>query len=517
MSRPSPVDPGRIADGGARPAIVEPGRGDIGYGELDELASRVAARLAAAGIGRGDRVGIHLRRSTDAVAAILGTLRLGAAYVPVDPAAPATRNARILADARVRLTLTEERFAGAYRAVREEIRVETPPEELAVIAEVGLGHSIAAWACGARADRGAAAVDPRDAACLLYTSGSTGEPKGWVMQRRAITAHAGWVHDFLRPGPGDVYANHAQFNFGMSLFDLFSSLTAGATLVLVPDEIRALAPRVAELWSRERVTIWFSAPAILGLVADAPALESLDLSSLRAIAFAGERFPASRLEKLRRRLPSPRYLSIYGSTEANVAAFHELPREHRFEESPPIGRVCSHYESCVIGEDGATVGEGGTGELRLRGAGIDSGYLGRPDPDAAAFVSADGGGERWFRTGDLVTILPGGDLRFSGRIGRMVKVRGYRVEPGEIETRLQSHLAVVEAAVVPREGPDGIRLVAHLGGPRIAVVDLKLFCSRTLPAYMVPERFVFHERLPRNLRGKVDYAALHAIDPDASR
>ena len=517
MKRAGPVEPGRIASGGDHAAIVEPGRGTVTYAALDELAARVASRLAESGVRRGDRVGIHLRRSTDAVAAILGTLRLGAAYVPIDPAAPAQRNARILADAGVRATLVEARLAGPYRAARAEIGTHATRETIAEIADVGLGRAISDWAGSAGASSAPIPSEPRDAACLLYTSGSTGEPKGWVMQRRAIAAHAGWVHDFLRPGPGDVYANHAQFNFGMSLFDLFSCLTAGATLVLVPDEIRLLAARVAELWSRERVTIWFSAPAILGLVADAPGLESLDLSALRAIGFAGERFPAPRLETLRSRLPSPRYLSIYGSTEANVAAVYELPRDRHFDETPPIGRVCPHYESRVVGEDGREVSEGATGELRLRGAGIDAGYFARPELDAAAYAPADDGGGPWFRTGDLVTVLPGGDLRFSGRIGRMVKIRGYRVEPGEIETRLQSHPEVREAAVVPREGPDGVRLVAHLGAPRLPLVDLKVFCSRSLPAYMVPERFVFHERLPRNLRGKVDYATLRAIDPDAGR
>jgi amino acid adenylation domain-containing protein len=462
-------------------------------------------------------VGVYLRRSTDAVAAILGTLRAGAAYVPVDPAAPAQRNARILADARVRATLVETRLAAAYREARGAIPAGLQREEIVELDDVGLGHALAAWAGRAGVETGHPSPEPPDAACLLYTSGSTGEPKGWVMQRRAIAAHARWVHGFLQPARGDVYANHAQFNFGMSLFDLFSSLTSGATLVLVPDEIRQLAPRVAELWSRERVTIWFSAPAILCLVADAPGLESLDLSALRAVAFAGERFPAPRLEKLRSRLPHPRYFSLYGSTEANVAAAFELPRESLFAEPPPIGRVCAHYESRVVGENGTSAASGDTGELQLRGAGIDSGYLERPELEDSAFAPAVGGGGRWFRTGDLVTVLPGGDLRFSGRIGRMVKVRGYRIEPGEIETRLQSHPEIREAAVVPREGPEGVRLVAHVGGPRLPVVELKVFCSRTLPAYMVPERFVFHERLPRNLRGKVDFAALRAIDPDEPR
>lgn len=502
-------EPGWLGAADDATAIVEPGRGAVSYRELDRLAGQVAGRLGALGIRRGDRVGLCLRRSADAIALLLGTLRAGAAYVPVDPAAPARRNAEILGDCGVRLTVIEDRLAAAYRGALGSL--DRPAEPIEVIDEVGAGRAVARWTRGDAGDPPAPSMSPRDTAVILYTSGSTGRPKGWPMPREALSVHAAWARDYLGVSRADVFANHAQFNFGMSLFDVFASLGAGARLVLVPDEIRLLAGRIVELWSRERVTIWFSAPAILALVAETPGLEDHDLAALRVVAFAGERFPAPRLERLRSRLVGPRFFNFYGATELNVAAAHELPRDRRYDEPPPIGNPCPHYEVRVVAEDGSLLPRGGPGELQLRGPGLAQGYLAGDGTGAPPFAAATDGGGPWYRSGDLVAVAEGGGLLFAGRLGRMVKLRGYRVEPGEIEVRLAGHPAIREAAVVAVEGPGGLRLVAHVVGERMPVVPLKLYCAETLPTYMVPERFVFHERLPRNPRGKVDFDALRAL------
>jgi acyl-coenzyme A synthetase/AMP-(fatty) acid ligase len=333
------------------------------------------------------------------------------------------------------------------------------------------------------------------------------------MSRAAIEAHARWSRGFLRPTRDDVFANHAQLNFGMSLFDVHTSLCSGAALVLVPDAVRQFPDRVADLLARERVSVWFSGPGILSLLAGLPDLAARDLSRLRAVAFAGEPFPAPALRRLRARLPHPRYFNFYGSTETNVAACYELPRGVDFDLPPPLGRPCAHFEARVMAAGGAgPAAKGSVGELQLRGPGLDAGYLGQPELSAERILPAPDGGAPWYRTTDLVVELPSGDLRYAGRLGRMVKLRGYRVEPGEIETRLHEHPRVAAAAVVPVEGPRGLVLVAHLAtqpeGQRLPVVELKRFCAHKLPAYMVPERFVFHAALPRNLRGKIDFEAL---------
>jgi acyl-coenzyme A synthetase/AMP-(fatty) acid ligase len=338
-----------------------------------------------------------------------------------------------------------------------------------------------------------------------------------MMTRAAIEAHARWCHRLLQPGANDVFANHAPFSFGMSLFDIYSSLGCGAALVLVPDEIRGFAAHIVELMSRERVTIWFSAPAILSLIGALDGLESRDLSALRAVAFAGEVFPAPRLRALRQRLPHPRYFNFYGSTETNVAAYFELPSHQDFEAPPPIGRPCEHYEARLVATTGEVAGVGVVGELQLRGIGLTTGYINQPELTAERIIAGGDGGQVWYRTCDLAVTEPSGDLRYVGRIGRMVKLRGYRVEPGEIEARLYQNPYVKEAAVVPVEGPRGLQLVAHLSGERRPVVELKSFCAVKLPAYMIPDRFVFHAALPRTARGKIDLAALraHAVtEPD---
>jgi acyl-coenzyme A synthetase/AMP-(fatty) acid ligase len=374
--------------------------------------------------------------------------------------------------------------------------------------DVGVGRAIAEWAANTPVGKTVAERPPSELALILYTSGSTGRHKGWMMTRAAIEAHARWCHQLLRPDARDVFANHAPFSFGMSLFDIYSSLGCGAALVLVPDEIRAFPAHVADLLSRERVSIWFSAPAILSLIGALDDVEARDLSALRVVAFAGEVFPAPRLQPLRRRLRQPRYFNFYGSTETNVAAFYELLAGTEFDAPPPIGRPCTHYEARVVAPDGALAAAGAVGELQFRGVGLTTGYINQPELTAERIIASTDGGLPWYRTCDLAVSEASGDLRYIGRIGRMVKLRGYRVEPGEIEARLYQNPYIKEAAVVPVEGARGLQLVAHVSGERRPVVELKAFCSTKLPPYMIPERFVFHTARPRTARGKIDFDAL---------
>jgi amino acid adenylation domain-containing protein len=501
------IQPGQLGAHDDRTAIVDPSRGAISYAELNRLADGVADRLRALGLNPDRRVGLGLPRSIDAVAAMLGVLRAGCAYVPVDPRAPLDRIADIHAHCGVDTVFLDASAAAAYRvAMRAAGVASTAVQALGV---TGPGTALSAWTregAGAEPIVGAAEPSPEPLACVLYTSGTTGVPKGWMMTRQAVAQHASWARETLGVTRDDVLANHAQFNFGMSLFDIFASLTAGARLVLVPDAIRQHGGLVADLWARERVSIWFSGPAILGLVAEQDDLDRRDLSALRAVAFAGEVFPLPRLNRLRRHVPHPRYFNFYGSTEANVAAFWELPRAGDLDERPPIGRPCRHYEARLRDARGHAASPGEAGELQLRGAGLAAGYWKQP----ALGRIADG----WFGTGDLAVELPSGDLRFAGRIGRMIKLRGYRVEPGEIESRLSQHPLIREVGVVAAEDGDGLALVAHVStttGERMPLVALKTFCAVKLPAYMIPARFVFHQTLPRTSSGKVDLRALRTV------
>ena len=495
------IELGTLAAVDDGPAIIEPGNGRLSYGELDALASRVAGRLGQLGLGAGSRIAICLPRSADVIAAIVGILRAGAAFVPLDPGAPAERNARIVADCGVQLVLADAKS-----------QFQTPVD-VHVLEPVGLGRAIAAWAGDAPAS---AAIDDAGAlASVMYTSGSTGRPKGAMMTRGALAAFAAFIRDTLRPARTDVFASHAPFHFAMSAFDLLGALTSGAALVIVPETARASAERVVDIIERERVTIWFAGPAILTLVGKL-GLGSR-LGSLRVLAFAGEVFPVAHLRELRRQLvdPPPRCLHVWGSTETNIGVVHELPAGE-LAAPPPIGTPCAHFEYRICDPAGEPVTRGTPGELVLRGPAVFAGYVNQPEATAEKRLVDPGGGLPWYRTGDLVIELPSGELQYAGRLGRMVKIRGYRVEPGEVEARLYEHPRVVEAGVVA-EGTEGeLELVAHLrtlDDQRLTMVELKQFCATKLPPYMIPRRFVFHPALPRTANGKIDLQRLAEVSP----
>jgi amino acid adenylation domain-containing protein len=509
------------ARGPDRIAVREPGGPSITYRELEDLAARVRDRLAARGVGRGDRGGGQLHKSIDAVAAILGILECGAAYVPVDPTAPAARNAYIYADCSVKVLIVE---AAARAAVLDEMAKLGARTQ--VIAPDGVGGGVplrAALEAPPEATPAASAPAdsaPDDLAYILYTSGSTGRPKGVMLSHRNATSFIGWCIETLGPVADDVFSSHAPFHFDLSILDLYVPLATGASLVLIPEDTGKEPLALAELIERERITMWYSTPSILSLLVQYGKLETRDTSRVRTVCFAGEVFPIVHLRALTAIWPAKRYLNLYGPTETNVCTWHEVPAAIPAgrTEPFPIGRVCSHLEALVLDASGEPVGEGGEGELCIRGAGVMQGYWNLPDQTARAFVERPDPPSgrvprgRWYRTGDLVVAEAGGIFIFRGRNDRMVKKRGYRVELGEIEVSLYRHPAVREAAVVAvTDAEAGVTIRAHLAtrdGGRLSIIELKRFCASHLPRYMIPDSFSFHAELPRTSTDKTDYQRL---------
>jgi len=497
-----------------RVAVREPSGRAITYRALEALSDRLRDRLVALGVRRGDRVAIHVPKSIDAVAAIFAVLECGAAYVPLDPTAPATRNGFIAADCSVRVLIVE---AGARTAMLAEMeRLGITP---AVITLEGTGGGDALGATLERlqaegAAPAAATVDaaPDDLAYILYTSGSTGKPKGVMLSHRNATSFVDWCSRTFAPVESDVFSSHAPFHFDLSILDLYTPLAHGATLVLIPEDTGKEPLALAELIARERITVWYSTPSILSLLVQYGRLEARDCASIRAVLFAGEVFPIVHLRALKAAWPAPRYYNLYGPTETNVCTWFEVPATippGRVEPFP-IGRVCSHLEGVVVDERGDDVPAGQEGQLCIRGPGVTRGYWNLAEQTARAFLERRDG--RWYRTGDLVLEEPGGDLRFVGRNDRMVKKRGFRVELGEIEAGLYRHPAVREAAVValPDRG-DGLVVRAHLvtrDGQRLSIIELKTFCASLLPKYMIPDAFRFHPELPKTSTDKTDYQRL---------
>ena len=499
---------------------ASPGADSITYRELAGLSDRVRDRISAVGVQPGDRVGVYLRKSTDSVATILGILKAGATYVPVDPGAPPSRNAYILDNCSVRLAIVERRSEAALRAELASLRAAGLP--LLAIDDVGGGHALRAALDAADAASPAAPVrtvqPANDAlAYILYTSGSTGRPKGVMLSHENAVTFVDWCAAVFRPTERDRFSSHAPFHFDLSVLDLYLALGHGATLVLIGEELGKEPLRLAPFIEERRITVWYSAPSILSMLAQHGDLERRDYSALRLVLFAGEVFAVKHLRALHRLVPHPRYFNLYGPTETNVCTYHEIPTpipDDRTEPFP-IGKVCDHLRTRVIGGDDQAVAVGEEGELQVAGPGVMQGYWGLPELTAAAFA-VDGEGTRWYHTGDVVIEQPDGAYRFLGRRDRMVKRRGYLVELGEIEVALYRHPAVKEAAVIALPDPDaGIRVKAFVSlreGVRPSIIEMKRFCADALPLYMVPDLFSFRPSLPKTSTDKIDYQGLKGLD-----
>jgi amino acid adenylation domain-containing protein len=497
-------------------AVVEPGEESITYSELERLSNRLRDVLHASGVRPGDRVGIYMRKSIDAVASIYGILKLGAAYVPVDSGAPPARNAFILDNCAVKLAIVERRFA---ERLRHELQLlgRVPPVLLTEDAGGGQALANAVQAAGETPVVNNATVAPGDLAYILYTSGSTGKPKGVMLSHENATSFVEWCSETFAPQSNDRFSSHAPFHFDLSILDIHVPLKHGATLVLISEDIGKDPVRMAPMIAEERITCWYSAPSILSLLAQFGNLPRHDYSALRLVLFAGEVFPIKHLRVLTTLLPKPRYFNLYGPTETNVCTYYEVvpPIPPERNVPAPIGKVCSHLEGVVLAADGSVVAKSGEeGELCIAGRGVMQGYWSLPEQTGRAF-HIDRAGRRWYRTGDIVVEASDGNYTYLGRRDRMVKRRGYRVELGEIEAGLYRHASIREAAVIALPDEEaGVRIKAFLScreTKRPSLIELKRFCADNLPLYMIPDQFVWCEALPKTSTDKVDYQRLKEI------
>jgi amino acid adenylation domain-containing protein len=499
-----------------RTAVVDPATGRVLYRELAELSDRLRDRLRAMGVRPGDRVGIYARKSIDAVAAIYGILKAGAAYVPVDPGAPPARDAYILHDCGVRAVVLESRFEPKLRAELEALGA-TPPS-LVLLDAAGDGSALrrALDALDQAAPAPPTATvfpAPSDLAYILYTSGSTGKPKGVMLSHENGASFVDWCSEVFEPHERDRFSSHAPFHFDLSILDVHVSLKHGATLVLVAEDIGKDPERLAALIAAERISIWYSAPSILALLAQFGKLERHDYGALRHLLFAGEVFAIKHLRSLVAQLPGRRYFNLYGPTETNVCTFYEVvPPIPEDRVTPvPIGKSCSHLRCRVVDPEGRDLRAGDEGELCVTGRGVMQGYWGLAEQTARGFLT-DAAGVRWYKTGDVVVEARDGNYVYLGRRDRMVKRRGYRVELGEIESALYQHPAIKEAAVVAVPDEEaGVKLTAFVScrePEHPSLIALKRFCSEHLPLYMIPDVFSWQEALPKTSTDKTDYQRL---------
>lgn len=492
------------ANHAARPALVMNGR-TLTYEELSDLALRVAGAFRERGAGHGSRVAIWAPKRAETYASVWATLALGAAYVPIDMTAPAARAAWIAEDAGAEILLCRAfDFAQIPRPLPKSLKaVVLLDAETAEDAEV----PVLPWADAASSRRDAQAerggtASGSDLAYILYTSGSTGTPKGVAISHAASRAFVDWAGDVTELVPTDRVSNHAALSFDLSTFDLFSTARAGAALFPVPQWPAGQGYPFARFIAEQGITVWYSVPTLLARMAASQDSKPVDLSSLRAVIFAGEVFPKPRLVDFRGHVPRPRLWNWYGPTETNVCMTHEVTPADLEDEGPlPIGVPCPFSQ--VFLRDP----EDGQGELLVAGGSLMEGYWRGGRIDGSVFASHDG--RRYYPTGDLVSEGSDGLFRYHGRRDSQVKLHGYRVELGEIEEALEALPQVAEAAVVCAD--DSLFAFVSLGGTfgtLFAEDEARAHLTRHLPTYMVPRRITVQEALPRTERGKIDRKAL---------
>jgi amino acid adenylation domain-containing protein len=493
------------------------------YGELEQASNRLAHVLLAAGVRRGDRVGIYLAKSPASLISIYGILKTGAAYVPIDPGAPQRRLAYIVGNCGIRVLITSNDRLGRLRQAFPE---SGAPETLLVAdwdtpreAPAPPGARLLAWgpALAAASDAALASTGvDTDLAYILYTSGSTGEPKGVMLSHRNALTFVDWATECFAVGPDDRLSSHAPLHFDLSIFDVFVAAAAGATLVLVPTETTLFPLPQAQLMAEARITVWYSVPSALILMLTHLDLRDFALDHLRLILFAGEVFPVKYLRQLHEALPRAALFNLYGPTETNVCTYYEVTDVPVERTEPfPIGRACENTDVFALDEAGRLCGVDEVGELYVRGSTVMQGYWGRPEESARALAQnplQSHFPDPAYRTGDLVKLDAAGDYLFLGRRDNQIKSRGFRIELGEIETALYNHPAVREAAAVAV--PDeqiGNRIYAfvalHEAGSATAG-DLERHCIAALPRYMVPEQITLRSGLPKTSTGKIDRRGL---------
>ncbi|WIY01928.1 amino acid adenylation domain-containing protein [Amycolatopsis mongoliensis] len=449
---------------------VHAGDTTVTYRELDELAGRQAAGLHAAGVRRGDRVLIWAEKSVEVVALMQAALRLGAVYVPVAPSNPVSR-VRLIAEGCTPALVVTDQVAdwganppplSSFTALSTS---DTPPPP---------EH-----------------VGPDEPAYILYTSGSTGAPKGVLISHRNALAFVEWAAAETGLHAGDRLANHAPFNFDLSVFDLYGAFLAGASVDLAGSDLSYSPAELTDFLHGRGISVWYSVPsALLLMMRHGGLLDRPAPASLRVCVFAGEPFPIAGVQTLRRAWPDVRLFNWYGPTETNVVTSYEVTDADLSRTGGlPIGRACS----------GATLTLSPDGEIVVEGPTVMLGYWGAP-PQLGGY-----------HTGDVGRYDAAGELEYAGRRDAMVKIRGHRIELGEIETALSRHPAVAEVAVIVAGAGIDARLRAVIvprPGERVTLLGMKAHCAAHLPRYMIVDEVSVVGELPRTANGKTDRAAL---------
>ncbi len=465
------------------------------------------------GVKKGDRVGVFLKPSLETAIAIYGIMSSGAAYVPLDTNSPAIRITKIVRDCGIKHLVSNSSEKEKLRGILNE---DLPLESV-----IGVGENLPIYSISwddvwnMPEKEISVSFGENDLAYVMYTSGTTGLPKGIMHTHRSGLAYANLSKKLYEVKSDDILGNHSPLHFDISTMGYFAMPLAGATTVIIPEAFKNFPASLSRLFEKERLTIWYSVPLALIQMLEKGELENRNLELLRWVLFGGEPFPSKHIRRLVKLFPNATFSNVYGPAEINQCTFYNFSQSPENDEPIPLGKAWDETEIIIVDENDREVSKGETGELLVKTTTMMKGYWNQPKLTERAILirsSTKNKKEIFYRTGDLARQNENEDLVFLGRKDRQIKLRGYRIELDEIESILSSHTNLSQAAVfISRSEADELVISAAVVEENSSELSEKIlqdYLGKILPPYVRIRKIEFIEKLPRTAAGKIDHKRL---------